>query len=1227
MESHLAMGSEPTAMERIDAVRSRMEEFCANPSAGRVFRDSATRKYVSGPARVITDAVLRGLKPPELKENVQAALNLQDGSWKENPTAVFRLVRAEASKWRLVEQAYSRRRGRAPKTTPGGKSGADPSTQEKSRLSAGTLTCWTCGATGHKSRACPSAGKGARGSGSAPSGVGPGKPAARQQSPRKRGLGAPQGKGTPAARESAQSKPASAPGAAVGGRAAVPAAEDTHDGCPATGGLPPNPISAGAAAPGRGGEGAAPVDAGAKVSSWRAVAPGGQPGDVAVDAADGTRLVDLSIPGAAHPTVCPVKAVLDSGAGLGTIPPSIARRMQDVFPDVAVVSDMTRAQPLRAVDGRELTVTEKTCSVRVALHTAWGPVVLDPQPLAVMPGTDDVMIIGKPMLKRLGIDVDAAAEASARARHDDRLEGVESPDVAAARRVALSIAAMQPPDREEVPDEALERLAARGPDMVMPPAQEEQGRSEALDAAVASAATAGLSDRGVDRLRGIVGQRWNAFRRALRAGDPPAAVEPMRVQRKPGARAVKARPRTYNPAKTAWMTTCLATLVAMGLLYLNKQAATMTELLDGLNCMVWVDDVIYWGHDEDDLLNTLELLLERLERAGLYAAAHKSIFFDMSITWCGKVYSRVEIKHDPERLSGLANVRRPETAGEMLLVDTAIEPDWTTLECFRANAWSHGVTLRRASLASQECIELVAHAKPEIIIGNACRRWKPSYETKYSSRRHSGGTLPWDLYELHSKQAKPWEVLQMDIQDMKVKSDLGNQYLLVVVDRASKFLAALPLPTKDALGVSSKLLELLLNFGLPLSIRSDMGSEYTARVMQHLCNWLKISLDYGPVNHPRAQGAVERLGGWLQEALSLLCTAWPRQWDKYVPVATWIHRVTPDTSLPGGVSPFQILFGRPPRSHIDFLVQPLDGTSFGHGLERTVEEQHHMTPEILAKRQEVLTKQRERHNARVARESPRAKAQVNDFVLVRETPVSLYRDSLHPKLAHDHFTGPWKVVNVLQERLCFTVQLNGRHIRQRRVVAADIKPFHQPPAHLRHDFEDEFSHLVWSSALDLADLSVASVPLYTLTARRVKHDRGGTAWSWEYRGRHHDGAQSDWITEDEARDSFSPLQLDVFHALWELYCPNEAPRPLGEPSRGEREVVSRELALEMFPPGTKVGRVFMDAEGRSKTFKATLYDYCDPYWRVEYPDGDWEELTKREVENGIGIVAQQSSSA
>ena len=57
-------------------------------------------------------------------------------------------------------------------------------------------------------------------------------------------------------------------------------------------------------------------------------------------------------------------------------------------------------------------------------------------------------------------------------------------------------------------------------------------------------------------------------------------------------------------------------------------------------------------------------------------------------------------------------------------------------------------------------------------------------------------------------------------------------------------------------------------------------------MMQHLCRWLKVSLDCGLTNHLRGQGAVERLGGWLHEALSHLCAALPRRWDDFIPVAT-----------------------------------------------------------------------------------------------------------------------------------------------------------------------------------------------------------------------------------------------------------------------------------------------------------------------------------------------------
>ena len=64
----------------------------------------------------------------------------------------------------------------------------------------------------------------------------------------------------------------------------------------------------------------------------------------------------------------------------------------------------------------------------------------------------------------------------------------------------------------------------------------------ALEKSVTGAVAQGL-------LRGILSRRFNAFRRAL-WGDPPARVEPIRVQPKPGAFAVKSKPKRYDPVKT-----------------------------------------------------------------------------------------------------------------------------------------------------------------------------------------------------------------------------------------------------------------------------------------------------------------------------------------------------------------------------------------------------------------------------------------------------------------------------------------------------------------------------------------------------------------------------------------------------------------------------------------------------------------------------------------------------
>ena len=113
---------------------------------------------------------------------------------------------------------------------------------------------------------------------------------------------------------------------------------------------------------------------------------------------------------------------------------------------------------------------------------------------------------------------------------------------------------------------------------------------------------------------------------------------------------------------------------------------------------------------------------------------------------------------------------------------------------------------------------------------------------------------------LPARFLEPWEVLEMDTHGMGARSEAGNKYFMVVVDIASKFMFANPLPNKTTENVAKKLLKFLLTFGIPLSLRSDAGTEFTAEVVQHICKWLNVTIDYGASDHPRTQGAVERLG-------------------------------------------------------------------------------------------------------------------------------------------------------------------------------------------------------------------------------------------------------------------------------------------------------------------------------------------------------------------------------
>ena len=68
--------------------------------------------------------------------------------------------------------------------------------------------------------------------------------------------------------------------------------------------------------------------------------------------------------------------------------------------------------------------------------------------------------------------------------------------------------------------------------------------------------------------------------------------------------------------------------------------------------------------------------------------------------------------------------------------------------------------------------------------------------------------------------------------------------------------------------------------------------------------------------------------------------------------------------------------------------------------------------------------------------------------------------------------------------------------------------------------------------------------------------------------------------------------------------------------RKKRALLSRREALAQFPIGTRVTRSYA-ARDRQVSRVGQVYDFFSPYWRVRFPDNDWEELTVSEMKKSV----------
>ena len=166
----------------------------------------------------------------------------------------------------------------------------------------------------------------------------------------------------------------------------------------------------------------------------------------------------------------------------------------------------------------------------------------------------------------------------------------------------------------------------------------------------------------------------------------------------------------------------------------------------------------------------------------------------------------------------------------------------------------------------------------------------------------------------------PFQRIAVDIVGpMFPRTDRGNKYILTIVDYATRFPEAVPLPSIEAERVAEALVNVFTRVGIPKEILTDMGSQFTSGVMQEVSRLLSIRQMTTSPYHPACNGLCERFNGVLKQMLKRMCDEKPRDWDRYVNPLLFAYRETPQEST--GFSPFELLYGRNVRGPLAILKE------------------------------------------------------------------------------------------------------------------------------------------------------------------------------------------------------------------------------------------------------------------------------------------------------------------
>ncbi|XP_068237601.1 uncharacterized protein [Palaemon carinicauda] len=174
---------------------------------------------------------------------------------------------------------------------------------------------------------------------------------------------------------------------------------------------------------------------------------------------------------------------------------------------------------------------------------------------------------------------------------------------------------------------------------------------------------------------------------------------------------------------------------------------------------------------------------------------------------------------------------------------------------------------------------------------------------------------------------EPSSELVVDVVGPLPKTKTGFEYILTIMDRASRFPEACLLRKITSKVVFEKLIEFFSRYGLPRVIQTDCGTNFTSKMFRGKRAKLAIRHITSVPYHPESQGVVERFHQTFKSILKKNCYAHGSEWDKELLLTLFAIRNQPNAST--DVAPFDLIFGQKVRGPLDIFYEAFGADRWG----------------------------------------------------------------------------------------------------------------------------------------------------------------------------------------------------------------------------------------------------------------------------------------------------------